>query len=108
LLLSSGSSANLAEASSFLTRSRFYSPDAKTSFTGLDSQTYSQLIGQAATEPDSNKRKDLYGQISDIILDESASMAISLYPATSLVTANVQGLDYDSRPSLTYATAWLA
>ena len=107
LLLSSGSSANLAEASSFLTRSRFYSPDAKTSFTGIDSAMYSQLIGQAATEPDINKRKDLYGQINDIILDESASMAISLYPATALATANVQGLDYDSRPSLTYSTAWL-
>ncbi len=108
LLLSAGSSANLAEASSFLTRSRFYSPDAKTSFTGLDSQMYTQLIGQAATEPDASKRRDLYQQINDVILDESASMAISLYPSTSLITANVQGLDYDSRPSLTYATAWLS
>ena len=108
LLLSSGSSANLAEASSFLTRSRFYSPDAKTSFTGLDSPTYTSLIGQAATEPDASKRRDLYQQINDAILDESASMAISLYPSTALIASRVQGLDYDSRPSLTYATAWLS
>jgi ABC-type transport system substrate-binding protein len=69
---------------------------------------YTQLIGQAGTEPDPNKRKDLYQQINDVILDESASIAVSLYPATAVAAATVQGLDYDSRPSLTYATAWLS
>jgi peptide/nickel transport system substrate-binding protein len=108
LLLSAGSSANLAEASSFLTRSRFYSPDAKNSFTGLDSADYTRLIGMAATEPDAARRKDLYGQINDIILDESMAMAVSLYPQTALASANVHALSYDSRPGLTFATAWLA
>ncbi|MBV9596891.1 MAG: hypothetical protein JOZ87_08500 [Chloroflexi bacterium] len=108
LLLSSGSSAQLTEASSFLTRSRFYSPDPTTSFTGLNNAMYQQLIGMAATEPDAAKRKDLYGQIQDIILDESAAMSVSLYPQTGLATSNVHGLDYDSRPALSYATAWLA
>jgi peptide/nickel transport system substrate-binding protein len=108
LLLSAGSSAQLAEASSFLTRSRFYNPDPKTSFTGLDNPTYAQLIGMAATEPDAARRRDLYGRIQDIILDESAAMTVSLYPQTALARANVRGLNYDSRPALTYATAWLA
>jgi peptide/nickel transport system substrate-binding protein len=108
LLLSSGSSAQLAEASSFLTRSRFYSPDPKTSFTGLNNASYQQLIGMAATQPDATVRKEVYGQIQDIILDESAAMSVSLYPQTGLATANVHGLDYDSRPALSYATAWLA
>jgi hypothetical protein len=35
-------------------------------------------------------------------------MTVSLYPQTALARANVRGLDYDSRPTLTYATAWLA
>jgi peptide/nickel transport system substrate-binding protein len=108
LLLSAGAGAQLAEASSFLTRSRFFSPDPKTSFTGLDNATYAQLIGMAATEPDATRRKDLYGRIQDIILDESATMTFSLYPQTGLARANVHGLTYDSRPALTYATAWLA
>jgi peptide/nickel transport system substrate-binding protein len=107
LLLSAGSSAQLVEASSFLTRSRFFSPDPKAGFTGLDNANYRQLIGMAATEPDATKRKDLYGQIEDIILDESASMTVSLYPQTGLATSNLHGLDYDSRPALSYATAWL-
>jgi peptide/nickel transport system substrate-binding protein len=107
LLLSVGSSAQLAEATSLLTRSRFFSPDPKTSFTGLDNPTYRQLINAAATEPDANRRRDLYGQIEDIILDESASMTVSLYPQTALATARVHGLSFDFRPGLTYASAWL-
>jgi peptide/nickel transport system substrate-binding protein len=108
LLLSVGSSAQLAEASSVLTRSRFFSPDPKTSFTGLDNPTYRQLINTAATEPDAVKRRDLYGQIEDIILDESASMTVSLYPQTALASARVHDLSYDFRPSLTFASAWLS
>lgn len=108
LLLSVGSSAQLAEATSLLTRSRFFSPDPKTSFTGLDNPTYRQLITTAATEPDLAKRRDLYGQIEDIILDESASMTVSLYPQTALASARVHDLNYDFRPSLTYASAWLS
>lgn len=108
LLLSVGSSAQLAEATSLLTRSRFFSPDPKTSFTGLDNPTYRQLINAAATEPDVAKRRDVYGQIEDIILDESASMTVSLYPQTALASARVHGLSYDFRPSLTYSSAWLS
>jgi peptide/nickel transport system substrate-binding protein len=107
LLLSVGSSAQLAEATSLLTRSRFYSPDPKTSFTGLDNAQYRELIDKAAAEPDAGKRKTLYGQIEDIILDESATMAVSLYPATSIASSRVHDLTYDIRPSLTYADAWL-
>ena len=107
LLLSAGSAAQLAEATSLLTRSRFYSPDPKTSFTGLDNARYRELIGTAATEPDASKRKGLYGEIEDIILDESATMAISLYPQTGIASSKVHGLTYDIRPALTYADAWL-
>jgi peptide/nickel transport system substrate-binding protein len=107
LLLSVGSSAQLAEATSLLTRSRFFSPDPKISFTGLDNPTYRQLINTAATEPDIARRRDLYGQIEDIILDESASMTVSLYPQTALASARVHDLSYDFRPSLTYPSAWL-
>ena len=107
LLLSAGSSAQLAEASSFLTRSRFFSPDPKASFTGLDNAQYRDLIASVATEPDAAKRKNLYGQIEDIILDESASMTVSLYPQTGLASAKVRGLNYDSRPGLSFAPVWL-
>lgn len=106
LLLSVGSSAQLAEATSVLTRSRFFSPDPKTSFTGLDNPMYRQLINTAAAEPDLSRRRDLYGQIEDIILDESASMTVSLYPQTALASGKVRGLSFDFRPSLTYASAW--
>ncbi|HEU0169256.1 MAG TPA: ABC transporter substrate-binding protein [Chloroflexota bacterium] len=108
LLLSAGASANALEATSLLTRSRFFSPDPKTSFTGFSSQQYQDLITQASTEPDAAKRKALYGQIEDIILDESASITVSLYPQTAIMGSRVQGLAYDARPALTYTSAWLS
>jgi ABC-type transport system substrate-binding protein len=63
----------------------------------------------AATESDATKRRDLYGQIEDIILDESATMTVSPYPQTGIATSQLRGLNYDFfRPVLTYATAWFA
>jgi peptide/nickel transport system substrate-binding protein len=109
LLLSVGSSAQLAEATSFLTRSRFFTPDLKSSFTGLDNENYRQLVATAATEPDAGKRKAVYARIEEVILDESATMTVSPYPQTAIATAQVRGLSLDAfRPVLTYATAWLA
>ena len=78
LLLSVGSGGNAVEATSLLTRSRFFSPDPKTSFTGFSSDEYQNLISTASVEPDAAKRKALYGQIEDIMLDESVSITISL------------------------------
>jgi hypothetical protein len=51
--------------------------------------------------------KALYGEIQDIILGGSATMAISLYPQTGIASSKVHGLRYDIRPALTYADAWL-
>jgi len=107
LLLSSGSGANLNEMTSVLTRSRFYSNDPKNSFTGLDDPQYTQLINQAAAEPDAAKRKALYGQIEDVVLDNSATMAISIYPVTALARSNVLGLTSDPGRTYSYLTASL-
>ena len=45
--------------------------------------------------------------ILDAIIDDSASMVVSLYPSTSLAGGTVRNLAYDSRPALNYPTAWL-
>jgi peptide/nickel transport system substrate-binding protein len=107
LLLSVGAGANAVEATSLLTRSRFFSPDPKTSFTGFSSDSYQNLISAASVEPDAARRKSLYGQIEDILLDECASITVSLYPQTAITRANVHGLAYDARPGLTFPSAWL-
>ena len=107
LLLSVGAGANAAEATSLLTRSRFFSPDPKTSFTGFSSDEYQNLISAASVEPDAGKRKALYGQIEDILLDESVSITVSLYPQTAIARTNVHGLVYDARPGLTFSSAWV-
>ncbi|MBV8084278.1 MAG: ABC transporter substrate-binding protein [Chloroflexi bacterium] len=108
MALSSASGAQLAEATSLFTRSRYYSPDPKGSFSGFDDPRYRQLIDMAAAEPDATRRMALYSQIDDVILDDSVTMAVSLYPNSALARANVRGLAYDFRPQLTYQSAWLA
>lgn len=107
LLISTGSGALLGEPTSLLTRSRFFMPDPKTSWTGLDDPRYSQAVAAGSSEPDATKRKAYYGQILDAIVDDSATIVVSLYPSTAIARPNVHGLVYDSRPALTYPSAWL-
>jgi peptide/nickel transport system substrate-binding protein len=63
LALSVATGAQLADATSLFTRSRYFSPDPKGSFSGFDNPKYRQLVDAAAAEPDFAKRKALYGQI---------------------------------------------
>jgi ABC-type transport system substrate-binding protein len=64
------------------------------------------LVAAAASEPDAARRKDLYGQIEDIILDQSAVMVLSLFPRAAMTRSNVQGLSLV--PKTSYPTTWLA
>jgi peptide/nickel transport system substrate-binding protein len=107
LLISAGSGALLGEATSLLTRSRFFMPNSQTSWTGLDDPRYSQAVALGASEPDASKRKAAYGQILDIILDDSATNVVSLYPSTSLASSKVHELSYGPTGALTFATSWL-
>jgi peptide/nickel transport system substrate-binding protein len=70
--------------------------------------TWMQLVGQAATEPDTSKRKAIYNQMNDIILDQSLVMPISLYPNISIAGSRVHDLRIDRSNRLTYTEMWLA
>jgi peptide/nickel transport system substrate-binding protein len=66
-------------------------------FTGFKSDTYTQLVQAAATEPDATKRKELYGKINDLILDESFTMTLSSFLQASASTVKVH--DVSRTPS---------
>ena len=53
-----------------------------------------QLINSATTEPDAAKRKQLYSQINDFILDQSFLMMIARSYTTTLAQAHVRGVRY--------------
>jgi peptide/nickel transport system substrate-binding protein len=65
---------------------------AANAFTNFKDETYSQLVQAAGSEIDPAKRKLLYAQINDIILDQSFTNNVSSYLAVSVATAKVHGL----------------
>jgi peptide/nickel transport system substrate-binding protein len=65
---------------------------AANAFTNFKNETYTQLVQSAGSEIDLAKRKQLYSQINDIILDQSFTMNVSSYLAVSVAAAKVHGV----------------
>ena len=65
---------------------------AANAFTNFKDETYTQLVKAAGSEIDPAKRKQLYSQINDLILDQSFTMNVSSYLAVSVANAKVQGV----------------
>jgi peptide/nickel transport system substrate-binding protein len=61
---------------------------------GFSNEEYTRLTQAASAEPDAAKRKQIYSQLNDFILDQS--FGIPLAPSTSRVItkANVKGLEF--------------
>jgi peptide/nickel transport system substrate-binding protein len=69
---------------------------------------FKQLVQQASTEPDAAKRKQLYSQINDIMLDESVLIPISSSDGMLAATTAVQGLKRMRTNQMALYEAWLA
>ena len=94
------------EPSTALLSSRGLAPTANSS--GFVSDTYTKLVNESASEPDTAKRKALYQQINDLLLDESFLMVLSKTPARVLTTAAVNGLQPTLHGTFGAPDAWLA
>jgi peptide/nickel transport system substrate-binding protein len=76
--------------------------------TGYSSEAYVRLWTEASTEPDPSKRKAIYAQINDLLLDESCVMPICSAPARMLTSAKVNDIGLSQHGSLKYTAAWLS
>ena len=103
VMLSAGAYANVSEPSATFT----IGGPTWTEQGNFKDPTWTQLVGQAATEPDATKRKAIYSQLNDIILDQSFVMPISLYPNISIASSKVHALRIDRSNRLTYTEMWL-
>lgn len=65
---------------------------AANAFTNFKDDTYTELVKSAGSEIDPGKRKQLYSQINDLILDQCFTMNVSSYLAVSVATAKVHGV----------------
>jgi peptide/nickel transport system substrate-binding protein len=105
LRIGTGAGAGNFEASTMLQSTSAYNYAGN--FAGFKDDLYAQLVLSATTEPDAARRKQLYSQLNDYLLDQSFTFAFSWYPATALVSAKVHALDFNTSAALSYADAWL-
>ncbi len=76
---------------------------------GYKNDTYAQLIASAASEPDVTRRKAVYSQINDILIEDCFVMPISTYPPKMVTSRKLHDVvTEDSVPSLFWLDrAWL-
>lgn len=106
LTQSSSAYANI-ESSSLFTLSRHWNYSGANT-TGFKSDKYTQLVTAANVETDAAKRKQLYSQINDLILDESFVMVLAPGAPSVAVRGNVNGVRWSMHESRVYADMWLA
>jgi peptide/nickel transport system substrate-binding protein len=108
IILSASILAQLSEAATLFQASRNFSHDPNFSSSGLKDDRWTQLVVTAGQEADPAKRKAIYSEINDLILDLVPVTAFSRYPHTHISSAGVQNLDYNQVPGLVLTDAWFA
>jgi peptide/nickel transport system substrate-binding protein len=104
--LSAGAFAQLSEAGSEFALSRTYGYASNAS--GFYDDQWTQLASSVATEPDAAKRKQMYSQINDYLLDQSYAMAITPYPDIVATRPNVMDLKYFLSTATNDRNIWLS
>ncbi len=74
---------------------------------GYTSPRYTQLVDAETTEPDEAKRKDLYRQMNDLMLDEAFSLGIMGRFQDHLTSAKVHGARYTMHESVDFRGVWM-
>ncbi len=94
------------EPATGLTSSKNFNPGSNAA--GFKDDRYTQLVNAANIEPDLNKRKVLYSQINDILLDESFLMIVTTNPQVVVARGGVNGVYFDFHDGLVPADMWLS
>jgi peptide/nickel transport system substrate-binding protein len=76
--------------------------------TGYTSEQYLNLWSSASIEPDAAKRKALYAQINDLLIDESCVMPICSAPARMLTSGSVNDVGLTQHGAFVFNSTWLA
>ena len=74
---------------------------------GFKDDTYTQLTTSAAAEPDAAKRKQLYSQLNDYILDQSFGMPIAPSTSRVITKAAVHGIEFRMNDVMTFGNTWI-
>jgi ABC-type transport system substrate-binding protein len=75
---------------------------------GYKNDQYTQMVNTVATEPDAAKRKALYAQLNDFLLDEAFHMPVTQSPGRVIAAANVKGIETRQMDRFMLTNTWLA
>ena len=94
------------ESSSLFTNSSFWNPS--TGSTGFRSERYNQLLSAVTAEADVSKRRELYNQLNDFLLDESFVISVSGTAPLVAMRQSVRGLQHTVHEAISYTDVSLA
>jgi peptide/nickel transport system substrate-binding protein len=69
--------------------------------------TYAQMVNDARAEPDIAKRKQLYSQLNDYLLDQSFVMPISPTINRVVTSASVHGIEFRRNDIMFFRSTWI-
>jgi peptide/nickel transport system substrate-binding protein len=104
--LSAGAFAQLYEAGSEFALSRTFGYASNS--TNFYDDKWTELAKAPATEPDPAKRKQMYNEINDYLLDQSFTLVITAYPDIVFMRPNVMDLKYFLSTATNDRDIWLA
>ena len=104
LRIGAGGGSNVVDAASLLQGGNAY--NYANNFSGFKDDAYGKLVNEASSEPDTAKRKQLYLQLNDYLLDQSFTFAYAYSPTSIVVGPNVHNLQFDGSGAVAYVEAW--
>ena len=105
LRIGAGGGANVVDAASLLQGGNAY--NYANNFSGFKDDAYGSLVSAASSEPDAAKRKQLYSQMNEYLLDQSFTFAYAYSPTSIVAGPNVHNLQFDGSGVLAYVDAWV-
>jgi peptide/nickel transport system substrate-binding protein len=105
LRIGAGGGANVVDAASLLQGGNAY--NYANNFSGYKDDAYGNLVNTASSEPDTARRKQLYSQLNDYLLDQSFTYAYAYSPTTIVVGPTLHNLQFDRSGALAYVDAWV-
>ena len=73
---------------------------------GFYSDKYTALVDAISAEPDADKRKAIYPELNDYLLDESFCMPVTGNPAKIVTTSRLKGVGARATDLFTVDGAW--
>ncbi|MCA1644662.1 MAG: ABC transporter substrate-binding protein [Chloroflexi bacterium] len=79
-----------------------------TNASGFKNDRYEQLVRAAGSEPDAAKRKQVFADLNDLLLDESFVAIISSQTVSVITQATVSGVAHSMHEAVLWTDAWKA